>query len=170
MALAHGRSIRLAVVAPLAAVVAFAAGDANGAAAPRVSCQIAKAVTRLPSRPVWFPAPMPMGTTLTVPDDAPPTFRRGLKWSVETRYFWLVRLPRGGKIADPKAKLVFTARFPNLGRELDVLRRSDGRLFAAWRTNGAGRDITAVVAKNMTGTEFGEFVASLRKVRYPARC
>ncbi len=159
----------VALLGALALAAALAAGS-EGAAQPKLGCKIAKALARVPARPVWFPAPQPVDTTLIVNAAAPPTFARGLKWSVETRYFWLARLPRGGKVGDPKAKLVLSARFDNLGRTVNVLRRKDGRLFALWKTSGKGADTTVVVAKNMTATEFGDFVASLRKVRYPTGC
>jgi hypothetical protein len=152
------------------AATALAAGGPAGAAAPKLSCKISRALAQVPAKPVWFPAPQPPDTTLTVNAAALPTFARGLKWSVETRYFWLGRFPRGGKVRDPKAKLVFSARFTNLGRTVDILRRGDGRLFTQWKTSGKGADTTVIVAKNMTSTELGAFVASLRKVRYPTGC
>ncbi len=161
---------RLAALGALATATTLASGAPAGAAPPKLSCKIAKALTHVSAQPIWFPVPQPPDTTLTVNADAPPKFVHGLKWQVETRYFWLVRLPRGGKVGDPKAELVFSARFDNLGRTVDVLRLKDDRLFAQWRTSRSGADTTAVVAKNITGTEFGEFVASLAKVRYPTGC
>ena len=159
-------------LALLGAVLAAALASARpaGAASPKLSCKIGKALTHVPARPVWFPVPQPRGTTLTVNADARPLFVHGLKWQVETRYFWLVRVPRGTNLGDPTAKLVFNARFDNLGRSVSVLRLSDGRLFTQWRTSGNGADTTAVVAKNITATEFAEFVASMRKVQYPTGC
>jgi hypothetical protein len=156
--------------ATVAAATLASAAPADAAVAPKLSCKIAKALKRVPAKPVWFPVPQPPDTTLTVNGAAPPKFARGLKWSVDTRYLWLGRYPRGAKVADPKAKLVFSARFANLGRTITVLRRRDGRLFTQWKTSGKGRDTTVVVSKDITSTELGEFVASLRKVRYPAGC
>ena len=168
--MSHSKVSRPALfAAALGAAVAFTGAPA-AAATPKVSCKIAKAVTRLPSPPVWFPVPQPFDTTLIVNGNALPTFAHGLRWQVETRYFFLVRLPRGGNVRDPKAKVAFSARFENLGRSVDVLRRRDGRLFAQWPTTGKGRDTTVVVSQNMASTEFGEFVASLRKVEYPKGC
>ena len=141
-----------------------------GAASPKLNCRIAKALAHVPAKPVWFPVPQPFDTTLTVNSGAKPGFVHGLKWSVETRYFFLVRLPRGASLREPKASVVFNARFDNIGRAIEVLRNRDGRLFAEWPTNGSGRDTTAVVAKNMSSTEFGEFVGSLRKVTWPSGC
>jgi len=159
--------MRVALLAVSA--VAVAAGPA-GAATPKVNCRIAKAVEQLPAKPVWFPAPQPFDTTLTVPADAKPTFSRGLRWQVETRYFFLTRLPNGGKVADPKAKAVFSASFGNLGRTVTILRRADGRLFAQFPTTGKGKDTTVIVSSNMATTEFGEFLSSLRKVQWPTNC
>jgi hypothetical protein len=125
----------------------------------------------VPAKPVWFPVPQPYDTTLTVNESAPPSFRNGLRWMIETRYFWLARMPRGTTFADPKSKVVLSAvQFANLGRRIDIVRLQDGRYFAKWPTAGSGRDTTVAVAKNMTSTEFGEFIASLRKVRWPTGC
>jgi hypothetical protein len=165
----RSRLIRAGLVV-LAAIAAIAVAAPADAATPTLSCRIAKAAAKLPGKPVWFPAPQPFDTTLTVPANAAPTFRSGLKWQVETRYFFLVRLPNGGSVKDAKAKAVFSARFANLGRNVTILRRGDGRLFAQFPTGGRGRDTTVVVSLNMATTEFGEFLSSLRKVRWPSRC
>ncbi len=164
------RLTRLPLLGALVAASALASAEPAGAASPKLSCKIAKALELVPAQPVWFPVPQPADTTLTVNADAPPKYVRGLKWSVETRYFWLVRVPRGGKLGDPKAQVVFNARFENLGRNVVVLRQRDGRLFAQWNTSGKGPDTTVVVAKNITGTEFGQFLATLRNVQYPTGC
>jgi hypothetical protein len=168
----RGRTKRSVVCGTLVAVAsAMTVGTGPvRAASPVLTCRIAGALARVPAKPVWFPAPQPVGTTLVVGAAAPPTFAHGLKWTVENRYFWLVRLPRGGQVADAKAKLVFDARFPNLGRAVVVLRRADGRLYTQFKTTGSGPDTTVVVASNMTSTEFAEFIASLKKVRYPSGC
>ena len=154
----------------LAAAVACAFGTsvapASGAP-PKVTCKIANALKRVPAKPVWFPVPQPEDTTLIVDDDARPGFVHGLRWSVESRYFFLVRMPRGTSFRDPKAKVAFDARFANLGRSISILRLGDGRLLAKWPTAGKGRDTTVVVAVNMSATEFGAFLASLRRVAYP---
>jgi hypothetical protein len=50
------------------------------------------------------------------------------------------------------------------------MRLGDGRLFAQWPTNRRGRDTTVVVGRNQTTTDVGFFLASLRKVQWPARC
>jgi hypothetical protein len=163
------RRLAFGTFAALATVMTVGTGPV-GAASPTLTCKLAGALARVPAKPVWFPAPQPVGTTLVVDAAAPPAFAHGLKWTVENRYFWLVRLPRGAKVADPKAKLVFNARFPNLGRAVDVLRRTDGRLYARFKTTGSGPDTTVAVASNVTSTEFGDFVASLQKVRYPSGC
>jgi hypothetical protein len=160
------RAALLAVVVT-ASILAAAPADA---AAPKLSCRIAKAAAQLPGKPVWFPSPQPFDTTLTVPANAKPTFARGLKWQVETRYFFLVRLPNGGNVRDPRAKAVFSADFSNLGRSITIQRRGDGRLFAQFPTTGKGKDTTVVVSLNMATTEFGEFLSSLRKVRWPTGC
>ena len=151
-------------------VAVLATGGPAGAATPKLTCSIAKALTHVPSKPVWFPAPQPEGTTLIVDASSRPGFSHGLEWSVETRYFFLVRLPRGTSFRDRKAKVVFDVRFTNLGRSIAIQRLGDGRLYAKWPTAGKGRDTTVVVAKNMSATEFGVFVASLRRVAYPTGC
>jgi hypothetical protein len=162
---------RLALLGTTVAAAAIVIAGPSSAAAPKLSCSIANALTRVPAKPVWFPVPQPYDTTLTVNENAPPSFTHGLRWMVETRYFWLARMPRGTTFSDPKSKVVLSAvRFPNLGRSIDIVRLQDGRLFAKWPTAGSGRDTTVAVAKNMSATEFGEFVASLRKVRWPSGC
>ena len=166
-----GRRGRLAGLAALAAAaVTFANCGSAVAATPKLGCRLAVALQRLPAPPVWFPSPQPAPTTLTVDVSAGPGLAHGLRWSVEDRWFWLGRLPRGGTTRDPKAMLVFGARFDNLGREIAVVRRRDGRLYTELSTTGRGADRTVVVAKDMTATEFGAFLASLRKVRYPTAC
>ena len=158
-----------ALLAAVAAAAVVAVTPAE-AATPKLSCRIATAAAKLPGKPVWFPSPQPFDTTLTVDANAKPTFARGLKWQVETRYFFLVRLPKGGDVRDRKAKVVFSAAFPNLGRSVSILRRADGRLFAQFPTNGKGVDTTVVVSLNMATTELGEFLSSLRKVQWPKGC
>jgi hypothetical protein len=163
-------SCALIVGAAVVAAVAMLPAP-SGAATPKLSCAIAKALERVPAKPVWFPVPQPMDTTLTVNGDARPTFANGLNWMVETRYFWLGRMPRGTTFRDPGSKVVLSGvRFTNLGRSIDIVRLRDGRYFAKWPTSGSGKDTTVAVAKNMSSTEFGEFVASLRKVQWPTGC
>jgi hypothetical protein len=164
----HGRPGGLAALA--AAAVAFASCGSAAAAAPTLGCKLAVALERLPAPPVWFPSPQPAPSTLTVDVAAGPGLVHGLRWSIEDRSFWLGRRPHAGTTRDPEAKLVFDARFDNLGRTVAVVRRRDGRLYTELSTTGRGADRTVVVAKNMTATEFGEFLASLRKARYPTGC
>ena len=166
-----GTTRRLACVGAVLAATATVIAGPSPAASPKLSCSIASALTRVPAKPVWFPVPQPRDTTLTVNENAPPSFANGLRWMVEMRYFWLARMPRGTTFTDPKSKVVLSAvQFGNLGRRIDIVRLGDGRLFAKWPTAGPGRDTTVVVAKNMSATEFGEFLASLRQVQWPANC
>jgi hypothetical protein len=159
-----------ALLAAALVAAALAVPGPSVAANPKLSCAVAQALTRVAAKPVWFPVPQPRDTTLTVNGGAPPSFANGLRWMVETRYFWLGRMPRGTTFRDPGSKVVLSATFPNLARSVDIVRLRDGRYFAKWPTAGSGRDTTVAVARNMSSTEFGEFVASLRKVRYPSGC
>jgi hypothetical protein len=162
---------RLVCLVGIAAAAAIAVPGQSVAANPKLSCAISQALGRVAAKPVWFPVPQPRDTTLTVNGTAPPSFANGLRWMIEGRYFWLARMPRGTAFRDPGSKVVLSAvRFTNLGRSIDIVRLRDGRYFAKWPTAGSGRDTTVAVAKNMTSTEFGEFVASLRKVQWPSGC
>jgi hypothetical protein len=162
---------RVGFVAALTALASLGSGaEARTQAGPVLSCVTAKSLARLPARPVWFPAPQPEQLRPAVNVSAPPKFVRGVKWDWGDRYFWLARLPKGANLGDPKAKVVAALQFPNLGRTIRILRLGDGRLFAQWPTAKRYPDTTVVVAKNQTTTEVGFFLASLKKVRWPARC
>ena len=159
-----------ALLAALGAVAALAFCAEAVPAGPRLDCTTAKALSRLPARPVWFPVPQPDELRPVVNAGAPPKFVRGVKWDWGDRYLWMARLPRGANLGDPKAKVVVGLAFPNLGRTVKILRLSDGRLFAQWPTSRRYPDTTVVVGKNQTTTELGFFLASLQKVQWPARC
>jgi hypothetical protein len=162
---------RLALLAATVAALSLAPAVPSSAATPKINCRTAQALTLLPAKPIWFPAPQPYDTVLTVNENAPPSFRKGLRWMVETRYFWLARMPAGSTFRDPRSKVVLDGvRFTNLGRSVDIVRLRDGRLFAKWATSGRGRDTTVAVAKNMSATEFGEFLGTLHKVQWPTGC
>jgi hypothetical protein len=169
------RSIaRLALLAALATALFAVTLDGSTAATkkPNIGCGTAKALRKVPAKPIWFSIKPPeSGGGFSADVHALPTFVNGLKWSYpDDRYFWLARLPRGGAAANQKGSITAELEFTNLDQVVKIVRLRDGRLFARWPSSGSGRDVTVVVAKNHSTTEMGWFISSLRKVTWPTNC